>query len=146
MTTSNQALQQWINEVANLTKPERIVWCDGSDAEYSGLVAQMLDKLVDNAASFTPEGGRITLALDCDGSQVDISVSNDGPLLPEAMQQQLFDSMVSVREKSERVHLGLGLHIVRLIVDFHGGTVWAENREDGSGVTFVAALPLSIRA
>ncbi len=110
------------------------------------LVAQMLDKLVDNAASFTPEGGRITLALVGNGEQVELSVSNDGPLLPEAMQHQLFDSMVSVRDKPERVHLGLGLHIVRLIVDFHGGRVWAQNREDGSGVTFVAALPLSVRA
>jgi phosphoenolpyruvate carboxykinase (GTP) len=43
MTTSNQALQQWIDEVANLTQPERIVWCDGSEAEYRKLVGQMLD-------------------------------------------------------------------------------------------------------
>jgi dedicated sortase system histidine kinase len=106
------------------------------------LVAQMLDKLVDNAASFTAAGGRIVLGLDRLENQVEISVSNDGPLLPDAMQHQLFDSMVSLREKSERVHLGLGLHIVRLIVEFHGGTVRAENRRDGSGVTFVAAMPL----
>lgn len=43
MTTSNQALQQWIDEVANLTKPDHIVWCDGSEAEYGGLVEQMLE-------------------------------------------------------------------------------------------------------
>ena len=44
MTTSNQALQQWIDEVAKLTRPERIVWCNGSDAEYRGLVAEMLER------------------------------------------------------------------------------------------------------
>ena len=53
------------------------------------------------------------------------------------MQGQLFDSMVSVREKSGQVHLGLGLHIVRLIMDFHGGRVRAENLDDGSGVRFI---------
>ena len=42
MTTSNQALQQWIDEVANLTKPDNVVWCDGSEAEYRGLVDMML--------------------------------------------------------------------------------------------------------
>ena len=71
----------------------------------------------------------------CEGG-IELSVRNEGPPLPAAMQQHLFDSMVSLRDKSERVHLGLGLHIVRLIVDFHGASVTAENLEDGSGVIF----------
>ncbi|MEP5764350.1 MAG: ATP-binding protein [Halieaceae bacterium] len=107
------------------------------------LLAQMLDKLMDNAASFAPAGGKITLQLKSAApDRVELSVSNEGPLLPAAMQQQLFDSMVSVRDKSERVHLGLGLHIVKLIVDFHGGSARAENLADGSGVRFVLELPL----
>jgi two-component system sensor histidine kinase ChvG len=93
----------------------------------------MLDKLFENAASFTPTGGRITLTLD----QSCLCVSNEGPLLPASMQTQLFDSMVSVRDQSDQVHLGLGLHIVRLIVDFHGASVRAENLQDGSGVVFI---------
>jgi signal transduction histidine kinase len=106
------------------------------------LVAQMLDKLMDNAASFTPAGGDITLCLAAGaGGEAEISLRNEGPLLPASMQRQLFDSMVSMREKSERVHLGLGLHIVRLIVDFHGGSVRAENLPDGSGVVFLVSLP-----
>ena len=100
------------------------------------LLAQMLDKLFDNAASFSPAGAQINLGLDaCEGG-IELSVRNEGPPLPAAMQQHLFDSMVSLRDKSERVHLGLGLHIVRLIVDFHGASVTAENLEDGSGVIF----------
>ena len=110
------------------------------------LVAQMLDKLMDNAASFTPAGGDIRLSLEQVRDRARIEISNDGPLLPAAMQHQLFDSMVSVRERSDRVHLGLGLHIVRLIVDFHGGAAKAENRPDGSGVRFQVELPLDLRA
>lgn len=111
------------------------------------LVAQMLDKLMDNAASFTPEGGDITVSLGEHGDdQADLRVRNQGPLLPESMQQQLFDSMVSVRQQSERVHLGLGLHIVRLIVDFHSGSVSAANLPDGSGVEFRVLLPLRVPA
>ena len=106
------------------------------------LVAQMLDKLMDNAASFTPAGGRISLGLSQNGTSATLTVANEGPLLPDAMQRQLFDSMVSVRDKSSRVHLGLGLHIVRLIVEFHGGRVSAGNLPDESGVEFRVQLPL----
>lgn len=106
------------------------------------LIAQLLDKLVDNAASFAAAGTTIRVNLAADGEHSYLlSVSNQGPLLPAAMQRQLFDSMVSVREGSERVHLGLGLHIVRLIVDFHRGSVRAANLDDGSGVIFILQLP-----
>lgn len=116
------------------------------------LLAQMLDKLFDNAASFTPPDGLIKLTLTgtlrpqgVGGSRswVQLRLENEGPTLPESMQRQLFDSMVSVRDKSERVHLGLGLHIVRLIVDFHEGKVEARNLDDGSGVVFTIELPVS---
>jgi dedicated sortase system histidine kinase len=110
------------------------------------LLVQMLDKLVDNAASFCPAGGEIQLrylAQDpANPSQLRLEVSNDGPLLPATMQHQLFDNMVSLREQSDDTpHLGLGLHIVRLIVDFHGGEVTASNRRDSSGVVFRIRLP-----
>ena len=124
--------------------------CEVDSLEAHGvpdLVAQMLDKLMDNAASFTPAGGDITLSLERLGtSTARIGLRNEGPLLPQEMQQQLFDSMVSVRDRTDRVHLGLGLHIVRLIVDFHGGSVRAENLPDESGVIFLVELPLSGRA
>ena len=64
--------------------------------------------------------------------QWELSVSNEGPLLPAELQERLFDPMVSLRRsESGGVHLGLGLHIVRLIVDFHRGGVKAENLPDG---------------
>ena len=58
------------------------------------------------------------------------------------MRNQLFDSLVSMRdERSQGRHLGLGLYIVALIVDFHRGAVGAEDLPDGSGVSFDIELP-----
>jgi len=108
------------------------------------LIVQALDKLMDNAASFSPELGRIELRLQRAGEQVELSVTNNGPLLPGELSNRLFDSMVSLREgASDNVHLGLGLYIVRLIADFHNGSVRAENLSDGSGVCFTLSLPFS---
>ena len=72
-----------------------------------------------------------------------LAVANDGPPLPEGMQDQLFDSMVSVRSRSDAAepHLGLGLYIVRVITEFHRGAVRAANREDGRGAVITVAFP-----
>ena len=106
------------------------------------LLAQLLDKLFENALEFTPEGQNIHFELDSQGGQVVITVDNDGPVLPDMMQHHLFDSLVSVRPQSQgKAHLGLGLHIVKLITEFHRGTVTATNRADHSGVVFTVCLP-----
>lgn len=112
------------------------------------LVVQMLDKLVDNAADFCPAGAEIVLTLQQSSQHLILSVSNDGPLLPEHMHSQLFDSLVSIRDHqppggaADISHLGLGLHIVRIIAEFHQATVTASNRDDGSGVIFAIKFPL----
>jgi two-component system sensor histidine kinase ChvG len=106
------------------------------------LIVQALDKLVENAASFCPAGGEITLRLAGDGPRWAIQLSNDGPALPAAIQDHLFDPMVSLREEQAgNVHLGLGLHIVRLISDFHQGQVRAENRPEHNGVVVTLLIP-----
>ena len=77
------------------------------------------------------------------GAEARLSVENEGPPLPAAMQGRLFDSMVSVRTEhvGSEPHLGLGLYIVRLIAEFHDGNVRAENRADGRGVIVTVTLP-----
>ncbi|MEH6570918.1 MAG: ATP-binding protein [Halioglobus sp.] len=108
------------------------------------LLVQALDKFMDNAASFCPAGGDITLQLKAQDKEWIIAVTNEGPPLPEDMQGQLFNSMVSVREKgADSVHLGLGLHIVSLIADFHEGQVQIQNLDDGNGVRCSLALKAS---
>lgn len=103
------------------------------------LMAQLLDKLLDNADSFCSPTGAIQISLKMTEKQAFLSVENDGPLIPENIRLNLFDSMVSVRAhqtKKDVVHLGLGLHIVQLITRFHQADMSARNRDDGSGVIF----------
>ena len=104
------------------------------------LLAQALDKLVDNARTFCPPGGWIALALATRGEMAEIAVANSGPRLPTEAHGRLFDSLVSVRAAGAREdgvpHLGLGLHIVRLIVELHRGEVLARDLPGGDGVEF----------
>ncbi len=106
------------------------------------LIAQMLDKLIDNATGFAPKHSEILLSLTSTDKSVRLSVDNTGPLLPDSMQQQLFDSMVSIREeKTETPHLGLGLYIVKLIAQHHRGQLSASNNAENTGVSFCVELP-----
>jgi len=132
-----------------LALPERRVELDGAP----DLIAQLLDKLVENAMDFTTPGEPIEIAVAADGATARVSVSNIGLLLPEAMADRLFESMVSVRSPAAKAeasgkpkgepHLGLGLFIVRLIAEFHRGTARARNREDGRGVVVEVAFPIA---
>ena len=92
------------------------------------LIVQALDKLVDNARSFCPADGWVLIALAQTANGVEIAVANAGPCLPEAMQDRLFDSLVSLRGAAQRgdgvPHLGFGLHVVRLTsVDLTTGLI-----------------------
>lgn len=106
-------------------------------------IAQALDKLFDNALSFTPPDGWLRLSLRAVEGGAEIELANQGPLLPEAMQGRLFDSLVSLRDKAtpgDAPHLGLGLYVVRLVAERHRGVAVARNLEDGGGVAFSLRL------
>ena len=106
------------------------------------LLAQALDKLVDNAVSLMGAEDRVTLALVNKGDWRHVTVRNTGTRLPETLRDQLFDSLVSVREADGgHLHLGLGLHIVRLVAEAHGGSVEARNLPQDAGVGFTLHLP-----
>ncbi len=109
------------------------------------LYAQMLDKLVGNAVDFASGDEPIRVRIEARDNQVTLTVSNRGPRLPEAIDGKLFESMVSVRPggSSKEPHLGLGLYIVRLAAEFHGGSAQAMDREDGSGVVMKVRSPLA---
>jgi len=108
------------------------------------LIAQMLDKLIANAVEFSVADKPIEVLLEAHGRRALLWIANTGPRLPEGMGPRLFDSMVSVRPAgSAAPHLGLGLYMVRLIVDFHEGTVEIANRARGDGVVASVELPLA---
>lgn len=122
-----------------LSLPDAPVTLDGAP----DLLAQMLDKLVENAADFVVDGTAIRVSLAADGT---LRVENHGPELPESIRESLFDSMVSLRGEGRGAvpHLGLGLYIARLIAEFHGGALRAENLPGGGGVAFEARLPRAL--
>ena len=116
----------------------------GEAAEVAGapeLLMQMLDKLVDNAVSFSGTGDCIELVLENREDTVCVTVENPGPPLPEQFRNRLFDSLVSVRAGGDDRHLGLGLYVARLIAEGHNGRIDAENT--ATGVRFAVTLPLS---
>jgi len=115
------------------------------------LAAQLLDKLAENAADFARAGTPVQVRLESIGGEARLTVINAGPPLPEAMRARLFDSMVSVRApgKAGAPHLGLGLYVARLIAQYHGGAMEAENLAGvagaGGAVAVRARVPLAWR-
>lgn len=109
------------------------------------LISQALDKLISNAVDFHQAGTPVQLLLEkTDRHQVRLSVRNQGPALPAGMEQELFSSMVSIRNNSgDEPHLGLGLYLVRLISEFHGGRAEAVTLERPAGVAFRLFFPVA---
>jgi two-component system sensor histidine kinase ChvG len=124
-------------------------------APESGLVVrgvadrlvQVLRNLIANACSFSPMGGEILLAAREDGGVVEITVEDEGPGIPEAKLEHIFDRFYSERPAGERFgqHSGLGLSISRQIIEALKGKITAENRRDAQGrmlgARFVVRLP-----
>ncbi|HVO89734.1 MAG TPA: ATP-binding protein [Casimicrobiaceae bacterium] len=108
------------------------------------LIAQMLDKLIANAVEFRTSGP-VRVGVSLGEATARLTVANNGPRLPDTMAGRLFDSMVSMRasDAGDVPHLGLGLYIARLVAEFHGGSIRADNLEDGSGVVVTVVLPLA---
>ncbi|HXR93770.1 MAG TPA: ATP-binding protein [Steroidobacteraceae bacterium] len=105
------------------------------------LIVQMLDKLVDNAVDFSPPGTGITVRLRSEPRFVVLAVENPGPPLAPWIRGRLFESLWQSRtDRDSRPHFGLGLYIVRLIAEFHGGSASAANLPGDAGASFVVRL------
>ena len=107
---------------------------------------QVVWNLLSNAIKFTPLAGRVEVKLERVGSNVQIRLSDTGPGIEADFLPFIFDRFRQADASSTRRHggLGLGLAIVRHLVELHGGTVRAANKQDSSGAVFVIELPLSI--
>ncbi|HEX8484963.1 sensor histidine kinase [Sphingomonas sp.] len=107
---------------------------------------RVVENLIDNALSFSPDGGMVAIAVRNEGDTLVIQIDDDGPGVPEDAREAVFRRFQSVRPASEAFgqHSGLGLAIARTIVEAHQGRITAESR-DGSlaGARFVVRLPLA---
>ncbi len=102
------------------------------------LMERVFCNLLENAAKYTPAGSTVTLSAQRYGDTVEIVVEDNGPGLPEGRKEALFKKFS--RGQGESVTSGVGLAIVRAIVEAHQGTIKAENRPDG-GARFIIRLP-----
>jgi signal transduction histidine kinase len=103
-----------------------------------GRLSQVLTNLLSNAIKFT-ENGTITIETSESDKEVIVSVRDTGSGIDPEVYRKLFSKFIT---KSDR-GTGLGLFISKSIIESHGGRIWAENNQDGSGATFYFSLPAS---
>jgi signal transduction histidine kinase/DNA-binding response OmpR family regulator len=108
-------------------------------------MAQVIANLLNNSAKYTPEGGRITLTAERQGPSVLLRVTDTGVGIPAEMLPQVFDMFTQVGRTLDRSQggLGIGLTLVRRLVEMHGGTVEVESPGPGLGTTFTLHLPVA---
>jgi two-component system sensor histidine kinase KdpD len=108
------------------------------------LIGQAIANIVENAAKYAPAGTSITIAARADGAMAEIAVTDEGPGIPEAERERVFDLFHRVAEGDSRpAGTGLGLSIVRGLVEAHGGTARAEAGPGGRGAAIVIRLPFA---
>jgi signal transduction histidine kinase len=119
--------------------PARALWIDADPTRLSQIVGNLLN----NAAKYTPEGGRIVVSARAEGDAVVIEVADDGIGIPEDMQARVFDLFAQVDRHRERSQggLGIGLALVKQLVTLHDGTVEARSAATGKGSVFRVRLP-----
>ena len=106
-------------------------------------LTQILTNLLNNAAKYTPREGRIELTAEHTGSEVIVTVSDSGIGIPNEKIDCVFDMFAQVNESSESGHtgLGIGLTLVKRLVEMHGGSVEVQSRGRNLGTTFRVLLP-----
>ncbi|HEY1187801.1 MAG TPA: PAS domain S-box protein [Gemmata sp.] len=115
------------------------------DADRTRL-AQVFANLLNNSAKYTPEGGRIEVSAARDNGHAVVRVADTGVGIPAEMLPKVFDMFTQVGTSLDRAQggLGIGLTLVKRLVELHGGRVTAESRGPGQGSTFTVRLPLDL--
>jgi two-component system sensor histidine kinase ChvG len=114
-----------------------------------GRLARAIDNLIDNAVSFSPPGGLVEVAVSAVGDDVRVRIDDEGPGVPAASREAIFNRFVSVRPESDDFgrHSGLGLAIARAIVKGHDGEIDVADRDDApSGARFTIRLSAAAAA
>jgi len=124
----------------NYQGPASGISINGSDLR----IAQLLDKLKDNALDFSDDESEVVFELKQQQGKVELSVSNKGPAIPDEILDMLFVGMISGRPgKDDRPHLGIGLYIANRIAQQHQGELKITNLGNGTGVRVSLVLPVT---
>ena len=115
------------------------------DADLTRL-AQVFSNLLNNAAKFTDRGGQIRLSIQHMGAEAVVSIQDNGSGIPTHMLPHVFEMFTQVDSNLERSHggLGIGLSIVKRLVEMHGGSVEARSEGQGRGSEFIVRLPVAL--
>jgi signal transduction histidine kinase len=122
-----------------LDLPEHTVWLHADQTR----IAQVVSNLLNNAAKYTPPGGKITVTARADVDVVTIVVSDNGIGVPADMQSRIFEIFTQVQTEDARPQagLGIGLALVKQLVQLHGGSVTVASEGTGKGSAFAVQLP-----
>lgn len=137
--TARPLIEQAGHELVIALHPEPI-FVDGDLTR----LAQIVLNLLTNSAKYTHRGGRIRLVVETNDTGIAISVSDDGIGIPPAMLGRVFDMFIQVDRALEKTTggLGIGLSLVKGLVEMHGGTIEAHSPGEGLGSEFVVRLPV----
>jgi len=112
------------------------VWAEAD----TGLLRRILDNLLSNALAHSPAGSRIEVRAGQRPEGVELTVTDQGPGVPEALREKVFEKYARVGSQGDATNRGLGLTFCRLAIEAHGGTIWVEAAPAG-GACFRAVLP-----
>ncbi len=124
-----------------LEVPKETLWLNADITR----IAQIVSNLLNNAAKYTPDSGTIKLSVTCEGEEAVIAVKDNGMGIPQDMLPKVFELFTQVDNNLERSQggLGIGLALVRQLVEMHGGSINAKSAGLNQGSTFSVRLPLT---
>jgi signal transduction histidine kinase len=116
------------------------LWIDADPTRLEQIVVNLLN----NAVKYTQPGGRIVLAVQAENGHALLRVSDSGVGIDPTMLERIFDMFTQAEQSLDRAQggLGIGLTLVRYLVNLHGGTIWAQSKGVGHGSEFTVRLPL----
>jgi signal transduction histidine kinase len=136
---SSRPLIESGSHTLKVTMPSHPIWMDADKTR----IAQVIGNLLNNAAKYTPTGGRITLNVSCEQDDVVIVVSDSGVGIPAEMQSHIFQMFAQVNDQVHRAQggLGIGLALVKQLVVLHEGSIAVDSGGTGKGSSFIVRLP-----
>ncbi|WP_426211462.1 response regulator [Massilia sp. TWP1-3-3] len=125
----------------HVTLPQQPLWIEADPAR----LVQMIGNLLSNSAKYSENGSTIALSARSEGANVVIEVADTGLGIPRQMLDQVFDMFTQINNTLDRGQggLGIGLALVRQLVEMHGGSIAAESAGPGLGSTFSIRLPIA---